>query len=799
MGLWTAVRSRLGGVSTGTLLLAWAGVSVLFLLLLVFEPFGHRATIVLDDYAGALVPALAGVACLSVRRRRGEQSRRAWLLLGLSLLSWAAGGVSWTVYEVHQGVEVPFPSIGDAGYLLSVPLALAALMSFPDARVSVRHRIRLLLDGVIASGSLLFVSWIFVLGPTFRAGAESLLGQSILLAYPIGDVLTATVALLTLGRARGERRVTMSLIGSGLLIVAVADSSFSWFTAQGSYATGNLFDTGYVAGFLLIAVAAVRPSPGAGPANDALPAVSHRLAMTLPYLPLAISLPFALEMELRGRPFGLFAFLVASVVIIAVLVRQLLTLLANSALGERLHDTVAALRHREVELHYQAFHDPLTGLANRSLFAERISDALQRMPRRGSVILLLADLDDFKTVNDAIGHPAGDTLLVTVSERLLAIVGSTGTVARLGGDEFAVLLEAAGGLADARRVAERIALALLQPVDLSGVRTVSGASIGIVVAGPAATGETLLRDADIAMYAAKAEGKGGYVVYADELAVASVGRLELKSDLSEALVRGELSVKYQPLVDLTTGQLVGVEALLRWVHPVRGGIPRKTFIPLAEASGAMLSIGRWVLIQACGEAARWQQSRPEDAPVTLSVNLSRRQLADPQLIPTVRTALVAAGLPAGLLTLEISERVLDDEDALALSQLLALRTLGVRLAINDFGTGHSALSRLGRYPIDTLKVDRSFVAALSPLSATPDVLITAVLALGASLGMNVVAKGIETQDQLNALRAMGCPQGQGFLFARPAQPEVISELIRSGITLADPATTRLERLERLEG
>ena len=764
-------------------------ISLVFLALLWSELLGVTGTVIMDDYVSTIGPATAGLLCFRASRRATGRSRPAWFLLGLSVLSWALGSATWTLYEVHLGREIPFPSLSDVGYLLSVPLWIAALLTFPGARATGVARMRPLLDGIVAAGALLFVSWATVLGPTFHAGSGSVWSQVVSLAYPAGDVLSATIALLLLARARGQHRFTLALIASALLLEAVADTSFAWFTAQGQYATGNLIDVIFLAGFLLIGLAAMRP-PVPDEIDDRDELAPTRFAL-LPYAPLLLSLPFAVVLHQRGRPIDPFLFYTSLTAIVAVLARQLLSLNVNAALGRQLRDTVATLRHREIELNHQAFHDPLTGLANRALFADRIAHALASTRRPPPVILLLADLDDFKAINDTLGHPAGDALLIGVAERLRAVVRPEDTVARLGGDEFAVLLEATDGLG-ARRVAERIAEALEQPFDLGGVRMVIGASIGIAAAGSAtvgdaSVGDTMLLEADIAMYAAKAEGKGRYAVFAADLAAANFGRLQLKGDLSEALARGELSLVYQPIVDVASGSLMGVEALLRWTHPVQGSISPAEFIPLAEASGAILPIGRWVLSQACAQAASWQLLRPVGTTsLGLAVNVSGRQLTDRQLLATVRAALAESGLAPHLLTLELTESVLFAEEEDVMAALVALRALGVRLAIDDFGTGHSSLSRLSQYPIDTLKVDGSFINALTPDVSVPDVLVTAILALGGGLGMQVIAEGVETEEQLAALRALGCPQAQGYLFARPGHPDIIGELIREGIALADP-------------
>jgi diguanylate cyclase (GGDEF)-like protein len=797
-------------VSRGGLLAGWALTSLGFLTVLATGAFGRSGTVAIDDYGSMVAPAMAAVACFLAGSRPGAPGARAWALLGASLLTWAFGGLIWTYYEVQLGRAVPFPSLADAGYLLSVPLAVAALLSFPGSRLVGMARLRPAVDGAIAAGALLFISWTTVLGPAYRAGSGSSWSQIISLAYPSCDVVTVTIALVTLARARQGQRTTMLLVSLGLILVAVADSAFAWFTAHGAYFTGNLFDTGYVAGFLLIGVAALqaRPQAHGDPAPPtAVAAAPGPLGMTIPYLPLLVGLPLAVELQAHGKPLDGVQLWITGSVVVAVLLRQVLSLRVIVALSgqlretvtalrdqeAQLHQTVATLRDREVELHHQAFHDPLTGLANRTLFSDRVSHALSRSRRLGPVIVLLADLDDFKVVNDTLGHHAGDLLLTTVADRLRAVVRPEDTVARLGGDEFAVLLDAAEGLDEARGVADRITSAMQQPFYLAGVHTVMGASIGIAAADATASAEALLRDADIAMYAAKAQGKGRCAVYAAEFAAENLGRLQLKSDLSLALDRGELSLKYQPIVDLDTGMMTGVEALLRWAHPSLGSVPRAAYIPIAETSGAMVPIGRWVLAQACAQAGRWQRARPRNSPpLGLSVNIAGRQLTDPLLIPTVEQALSDGGLAPGRLTLEITESILLD-DEITLAPLLELKKLGVNLAIDDFGTGHSALSRLRHYPIDTLKVDQSFVNALTPEAPVPDVLITTILALGRGLGMTVIAEGVESENQLAALRALGCRAAQGFLFARPAEPDVISELIKAGIALTDPVPASVGR------
>ncbi len=443
-------------------------------------------------------------------------------------------------------------------------------------------------------------------------------------------------------------------------------------------------------------------------------------------------------------------------------------------------------RELEHQLTRQAYTDALTGLANRALLDERISAAVATFEEKvaaGQVgaappALLLIDLDDFKTVNDTLGHPAGDRLLEVIGGRLREHSRPEDTVARLGGDEFALLLpaglaaELVGGLGD------RLLGALGKPVDLDGRQVHPRASIGIASAEPGAGSATLLRDADLAMYAAKNAGKHRWATFHADLHARTLDQLALESDLRTALDHavdpfapgasgGTLDVHYQPVVDLRTGAVRGVEALLRWTHPERGPVPPATFIPLAERSGLIGPLGAWVLQRACGQAVGWLRDRPADAPFFLSVNLSARQLDLPDLDATVRAALDATGFPAEQLVLEITETALLDQPEEVLRPLAELRGAGVRLALDDFGTGYSSLSRLSQLPVDILKIDRSFISQVADGGADTAVART-IVELGRALRLTVVAEGIETAEQRDQLQELGCPLGQGFGLGRPA-------------------------------
>ncbi|MFN8524977.1 MAG: EAL domain-containing protein [Chloroflexota bacterium] len=422
----------------------------------------------------------------------------------------------------------------------------------------------------------------------------------------------------------------------------------------------------------------------------------------------------------------------------------------------------------EEELKHQAFHDPLTGLANRVLFRERVEHALKRIERsEGHVAVLFLDVDDFKTINDSVGHHAGDRLLLSVAERLRGCLRTADTAARLGGDEFAVLLEDAPDAAGAVLAAERILEAVQRPIMVGGKEVPIRASVGIALNDREHhTADEILRDADVAMYAAKADGKGRYAIFEERMHAAALKRLEVQSDLRLGIETGQLQLHYQPIVQIATGRVSGFEALVRWDHPSDGQLEPTEFVPLAEESGLIVPLGYWVLTEACRQAQQWRASRPEEPPVHISVNLSARQLRLPTLVADILQTLLDTGLDPSLLTLEVTETVLMQDVEGTIRKLEALRELGVRLAIDDFGTGYSSLSYLQRLPIDILKIDKSFLQDVGR-GAESSTLASAIVKLGRTLGMETVAEGIERPEHLAGLRELGCQYGQGFLFARP--------------------------------
>jgi len=442
----------------------------------------------------------------------------------------------------------------------------------------------------------------------------------------------------------------------------------------------------------------------------------------------------------------------------------------------------------EEQLTHQAFHDPVTGLANRALFAERVRHAIARTRREHqSVAVVFLDLDDFKTINDSLGHAAGDEVLVEVAKRLATSVRASDTAARFGGDEFALLLEDIDGVQEAADTADRVLETLALPLRVAHKELSLRCSIGISVVsdGSPAGAEELIRDADAAMYRAKRDGKGSYRLFEPEMHEGVLARLELRTDLQRAIATEQLALHYQPVVRIQDGSISGVEALLRWRHPERGMIPPDQFIPLAEETGLIVPIGRWVLREGCRHARRMRDTLPGGETLTMSINLSVKQLQHSDVIADVHDAIEEAGIEPSALTLEITETVLMADTDLAVTRLRELKALGVNLALDDFGTGYSSLSYLSRFPVDILKMDRSFLTG----GATPEMseLASAVLALGTTLKLDVVAEGIEQPEQWTSLRDLGCEFGQGFFFARPMDAEAALEHLAAAKKLADAA------------
>ena len=850
----------------------------------------------LSNIAIVLTAATAGVACLLSAITRPGRMRWAWIGIGLGSLSYATGEALWTYNETFRGLEVPVPSVADAFYLGMVPLTAAGLLLVPVAQQSVANRVRSVVDGLMVAASLLLISWIFVLQPLLRTGSDSMLQMNVLLAYPVSDIVLVTVVLYLLAMLRrgGQDWAPFMLIGTASVLLGLADSVFAYLSLDDAYASGGAVDVGWLAGFVLILLAARRPDIPATAEHSGATEDQQPFAMAVPYVAvLAALMVSVLQYALTGP--DAFVSWTRSVLILLIVGRQILTLLENRALQRRLEDRVAGRtaelqarenrfralvqqssdsvavidtdstilyqsesverifgyaveellgvrlkdavgrrtgaqldaaiaavidrplativvetllphsdgRRRQAEvtitnlLHdptvnglvlntrdihdakelqdqlvHEAYHDTLTGLASRALFREKLDAAVD------GVAILFLDLDGFKEVNDSLGHAAGDQLLTQVADRLRDSVRDGDTVARFGGDEFAVLVESVTAMDDAEAVALRIIAAMAEPFPVGGRELHVGAGIGIASADDAGDIQQLQRNADLAMYKAKAAGGSGFAVYDPAMHDQLVKRLELEADLRRALDRDELTLHYQPTVDLATGAITGFEALVRWRHPVRGMVSPLEFIGIAEATGLIVPLGRWVMAEACRQAVAWGTGTTRR--LKMAVNVSVRQFDHHDLAELVAGVLAETGMPADQLCLEMTESVVLTETDENLAQLQRVKALGVTLAMDDFGTGYSSLAYLRRFPMDVLKIDRSFVDRLG--GDDEDVaLVRTIVRLGQSLGMQTVAEGIENAVQLRALQEMACDVAQGYYLSKPLPAAEAGEILATGI------------------
>ena len=853
--------------------------------------FDRTTRVYVSDIGTAAAALLAAWACYRASRRLTGRIRFMWILVALSAFSWGCGQVVWSWYELVRKTAVPFPSAADVGFLAAVPFAIVAMLVFPRAGSSVAGRVRALVDGLIVALSVLITSWVFVLGPVFRSGGTTL-EHAIGLAYPIGDIVVITIVLyVLLLRERGHQQLLLpAMIGTAFVAMACSDSAFTYMTGKGDYATGTLADAGWLVGFAILAIAALRQWPVGTTEDSARP--RGRL---LPYLAVGVALVTSAVAQ-ASLDASAFLSWVRTALIAALVVRQTFMLLENSSLTRRLEQRVRELRRSEqrfealalhssdvitivgadgvvrfqsgsiqrvfgyapeevvgrpitalarngsaaelesamarlggrdgavevVELEighvngrvcnaettitnllanpavmgivlntqditerkllerqlvHEASHDALTRLANRSLFRARVEDELRRNDsQQARLTILFIDLDGFKEVNDSLGHATGDRPLIQVAERIQASVRPTDVVARLGGDEFAVLVADQSDERDGRAVAGRITEALRQPFVLEGRQIHVAASIGIAATDhEVEDADHLLRNADLAMYRAKSTGDG-YERYHPRLHAAAVERLQLETELHQAIAEDQLELHFQPTVSLADADIVGFEALARWKHPIRGYISPAEFIPLAEQTGAIRELGRWGLKEACMLLAGLDVRRASGTPLTVSVNISGRHLEDAGLIDDVYDALAVSGLSPSRLVLEMTESVLMAHTEENVELLGRLKALGVALAIDDFGTGYSSLAYLHRFPADVIKVDRSFVERLGGSESDTELLRT-IVQLGQSLRMVTVAEGVESAEQVAGLQAMGCELAQGFYFHRPMPAHLLEELL----------------------
>ena len=724
-------------------------------------PSSDRA--VIGDVLFYPVDILAVIAAWGAARRCRSRPRLrlGWLLLGATFATYLAGDVAWTIYELAGAP--PYPSVADVFYLAFYPLMLWALLMFGTTRSDAAERMRAGVDlAVVGIAGAMLVVYV-VLGPTIVQSASDPVQTAISIAYPVGDVvLLFGLGLVLMRRCDRSSVRALQLLGVGLCFFVAGDLIYGYLTLHSTYHGGEAVDLLWMlslAAFALAAVAQREPD-----ASQPTISASARRAAWAPYIAVAACFGLLLAAHGHDRLLPDLALLIGSILVAGLVsVRQFLV--------------QRDLLRTQTHVAHQASHDALTGLPNRAAALARAEELLARHQPQNMIAALAVDIDNFKDVNDTFGHRVGDELLRLIGSRLSRVVRDSDMVARLGADEFIVVLDLAAHGHEPELIADRICRAVQEPIrlDEAGGRRLSlTASVGLA-GDSSGRSEDMLRDAELALHEAKASGKGQWIALGTELQRAIEDRHALQLDLKEALACEQFVLEYQPIFDLRTLEIVGSEALIRWHHPGRGTVPPDRFIGLAEESGLIVPIGRWVLDTACRQAIEWQGDR---RPVSIWVNVSARQLDETSFVEDVASALSDSGLWPAALTIEITETTLMRDPISAARRLREIKELGARVAIDDFGAGHSSLAYLRQLPADIVKIDRAFVAGMTS-SDSAAALTHTLVQLGKTLGLDVVGEGIEQWDQLEQLQREQCELGQGFLLARPAAPEVISELLSS--------------------
>jgi diguanylate cyclase (GGDEF)-like protein len=759
---WVGIGAVAAGVGfTGTLVFRWGGAV---------------ASGVVADY-GILVFAIFATVC-GVMAARSAQGRRrtAWVWLTIGIGGWAVGEALWIFYEKVL-LASPFPSLADVGYLMFPIGAGVSVVLFPSG-YSKQSRARAVLDGLIVAGALFEISWVLVLRSVYDAGRTNGFALGLSLTYPIADIAILTISVIVLTRARAGTRSTVAMLTAGVVLMALSDSAFAYLTAHDAYHSGHFIDAGWAVAFLTFGMAALI-SRRAPETTVEVSQVQSRASMWLPYVPVALAALVCIPGYFPTP--GLGPILVSSTLLMsAVMARQFVVVRQNQRLLKMVAD--------------QALRDTLTGLANRDLFNDRLHHAVQLHERDNqSVAVISMDLDDFKLVNDSLGHPAGDALLIQAAERLLGCVRTSDTVARVGGDEFAVLMEGLPELS--RLVAHRVVAAFEEPFVIDGQQLLMRPSVGLAVgsaANPDLSADVLLKQADVAMYSAKRSKSGGLHTFTPDMALTDPNEFELPTDTAEgtergaavrllgelrhAIDHGDLTVFYQPKFDLRTGEVMGVEALVRWPHPKRGLLGPAHFLPLVRKRGLMRAVTDIVLTQALDDAAEW---RAMGIGVPIAVNVFAPSLGDLDLPTHIASALASRSLSPEDLTIEITEDFLLDNIDRTRSVLERLRQRGIRIAIDDFGSGYSALWYLRELAIDEVKLDRHFIAPIQVDSRAAAV-VRGVVDLAHVLGVTTVAEGVENAETAEKLREFGCEVAQGYYYSPPISAAAMMNMLASG-------------------
>jgi diguanylate cyclase (GGDEF)-like protein len=742
------------------------------------------------SWLGAAIYIAVGLAELvavfvGIRRHR-PATGRSWRLMMCGAGLYTLANVVWAGWPVLLHRHLPFPSVADALFVAAYLCFVAGLAVLIRARSGAGEGLGALIDAAIVTVGVGVLAWEYLIGPLGSAAQGPTLARAVSLTYPMLDLALVALAARVFF-TRGLRAPAFWLVCGFVVGQLAADATYMVTLLHDSFYYGHPLMVGWLVSFGCLGAAALHPSMRSlsdAPLEVPRTNMSWTRLLFLAVAALIVPCVFLFHGG-RGNATELLIATVTLFVLcigrMAVLFRELDRKATSLERREQeLHSTVDLLHESERSLVHMAHHDALTGLPNRTLFGQRLDNALARADR--SVAVMLLDIDAFKTVNDSLGHTVGDALLVAIAGRLASALRVGDTVARLGGDEFIVLAEGLDEHASTG-LALRLLRTLDEPFDVDGRRVFARASLGIAACAGGCADRELVRDADTAMYEAKRKGGHGYEMFSAGMHARTLDRLALECDLRAAELGAAITVHYQPLVDLRDGQIFGLEALLRWRHPERGEVSPEEFIPIAEETGMIVPMGLWVLQEACRQARAWAESHPSASPLGMSVNVSACQLAAPQFVDDVARTLEVSGLDPKLLTIEITETMTMADENDVYECLHRLKHLGVRISLDDFGTGYSSLGHLQRFPIDELKLDRSFVATLGEGSRGTGSegagVASATIRLAQSLRIEVVAEGIERGDQLAELQRYSCTRGQGYYFWKPMDADAVSALLEA--------------------